>query len=447
MMEIVGDIVRPYAEFIVPASYNLQQTLEGLGAKVDIGHDAVIPGAAMYTILEPGIPIWLVVFCVALAMWGVMLLSMIASYCLGLKKGVSIGIGMWILPACLSILGLLPHYRGVPATFHLGSSGAIGTPWGMLPLVLLGLIAGWSLAVILVDLFSLGDRYQSYFDHLWVALAVLTGLFFVADSSNRQNERALSETTENVRLASNYLLAQVKRYDQAFCHNTSLPASSSCRWAADIQGTLVTYAYNEYRFFWTVGPDSATALYAPNVRQPSSESISRLRVELNEINRSLCGAGRQRQGDWCDITPANICNPDEQHRDYMMRPVAISSECIVPMLVHLKSKSEAEHIAAAEADTSQHWRHIYYMAFSVFAGVKIGNTTARLHAVGREPRLMQLLNRLVRMLFAGCTRFARLIVLLMRLVCERIADTAARAVRGFRQRASKKSKEDLPPRT
>ena len=196
-----------------------------------------------------------------------------------------------------------------------------------------------------------------------------------------------------------------------------------------------------------MGPDSATALYAPNVRQPSSESISRLRGELDEINRSLCGAGRQRQGDWCDITPANICNPDEQHRDYMMRPVAISSECIVPMLVSLKSESEAEHIAAAAADNSKHWRHIYFMAFSVFAGAKIGNTTARLHAVGSEPRLMQLLNRLVRMLFAGCSRFARLAVLLVRLACARIADTAARAVRGFRQHTSKKSKENLPPRT
>ena len=63
-------------------------------------------------------------------------------------------------------------------------------------------------------IFGVGEGFRHYYDHLWYAMAVLAGLFFVADSSAQNDFMDLQEENQNSREASAYLLNQVRDYDR-----------------------------------------------------------------------------------------------------------------------------------------------------------------------------------------------------------------------------------------
>ena len=65
----------------------------------------------------------------------------------------------------------------------------------MFPLVLMGLLTGWSLVVILSDLLGFKDNFRHYYDHFWYSMAILTGIFFVTDSNISDVVRELQEAT------------------------------------------------------------------------------------------------------------------------------------------------------------------------------------------------------------------------------------------------------------
>ena len=84
-------------------------------------------------------------------------------------------------PGVFNVFGLFPDVNYIPHTSVLRGTGVLGSPWGLLPLLILSLLTGWSLVIILVDIIGLGEKFRHYYDHLWYAMAVLAGLFFVAE--------------------------------------------------------------------------------------------------------------------------------------------------------------------------------------------------------------------------------------------------------------------------
>jgi hypothetical protein len=433
--DIWPKLIRPYAEFLVPAAYNLQQTLEGMGVNVDAGRPEVVPGVAAFSILAPGVPLSMVVEWVLAFALCLMVLSLLAGYCLGRGKGALVGLGLWCAPGLLSLLNAWPHYHGVPASFELGTSGAIGSPWGMVPIVIMGLLLGWCAAVVLTDLLRLRDRFQLYFDHAWIAIAVLTGVFFVSDALDRQNEQSLRDTTEQVRMSSNYLLEQVQWYERSFCLDDTKPVTAACKWAGHVQPLLADYAYGEYQIFWSVGPLSDADLYTPYAPHPAPERVAAVRKELESANQSACGDAHTDHEQPCRRVPASLCNPDRQHYDNVFKPVVIANECIVPSLVRLHDLAQKQHAVVAEDTASKHWRHLYYMLFSVLAGAKIAMLTVRARKVGEHHRMLELMRQCVRLLIKLALYAWRMLVFASR--------TGGDALRRIRRKMRKAS--ELPP--
>ena len=112
---------------------------------------------------------------------GLIVLISLAAYILGRIKGVFIAILFSASPGVFNVFGLFPKINYVADTFVIGGKGVLGSPWGLLPLLILGVITGWSWVIILVDIFDLGEKFRHYYDHVWYATAMLAGLFFVAE--------------------------------------------------------------------------------------------------------------------------------------------------------------------------------------------------------------------------------------------------------------------------
>jgi len=103
------------------------------------------------------------------------------------------------LPGVAVTLGLWPNIPYSPDTLVLRGTGMLGSPWGMFPLVLMGLLTGWSVVLILSDLLDFKDKFRHYYDHFWYSMAVLTGVFFVADSNISVAVRELQQVNQSAR--------------------------------------------------------------------------------------------------------------------------------------------------------------------------------------------------------------------------------------------------------
>jgi hypothetical protein len=186
MISFLVRFFEPYLGFLAGAAYNIQQTREGLNPDPIIFY-AYAPGSN----IEQGQPS---LFEGVLFIFGVLLLYslllggliVIAAYILGRKRGSFIALLLLALPGILSMFGLWPYINYLPDSLVLRGTGMLGSAWGMFTLVFMGLLTGWSVVVILSDLRGFKDKFRHYYDHLWYAMAILTCLFFVADSNTSQ---------------------------------------------------------------------------------------------------------------------------------------------------------------------------------------------------------------------------------------------------------------------
>ena len=124
-------------------------------------------------------------------------LIVVAAYILGRWRGAFVALLLLVLPGFASIVGFWPNINFSPETIVLGGNGTLGNPLGMFPLVLMGLLTGWSLVLILTDLLGLKDNFRHCYDHVWYAMAILTGIFFVMDSNIADVVRELQETIKS----------------------------------------------------------------------------------------------------------------------------------------------------------------------------------------------------------------------------------------------------------
>jgi hypothetical protein len=260
----------PYIQFLLGAAYNIAQTIEGLrptSLTFIVGGVDSRMELSYFALLEVIFGIWL------LCSFLLVGLIVVAAYILGRRIGAFTALVLLALPGVTAMFGLWPSINYSPETIVIGDTGTLGSPWGTFPLVLMGLLTGWSLVVILSDLLGFKDTFRHYCDHFWYSMAILTGIFFVTDSNLSEVVRELQQANQEARQASAYLLQQVRTYDLQ-CQQSrrgrrrSSPGphpsmgTVSCAWASDVQQILNEYATREERVFAVFGSKSSNEIYS-----------------------------------------------------------------------------------------------------------------------------------------------------------------------------------------
>ena len=399
----------PYIQFLLGAAYNIAQIIEGLSPTTST---FVIGGTDSRIELGYAVPIEFIGSMLLLYSFLLVGLIVVAAYILGRWRGAFVGLLLLVLPGVTSIFGFWPDINYSPETIVLGGHGTLGNPLGMFPLVLMGLLTGWSLVIILSDLLGLKDNFRHYYDHVWYALAILTSIFFVMDSNIADVVRELQETHQQSRQASAYLLQQVRTYDLQ-CQQSrrgrrrsgpgQLPSMGtvSCAWASEVQQLLSDYTASHTRLFQTFGPKSSSDIYSPPVRigrELSPQQILALRRELQAYNNSQCpievigeGWGRySRPSGTCQSPPSPFCTafpePLDGHVDeHITRTVAIASECIIPSLMASRARQEKLQAVVEDKTRTKYIRWLFFILLSLVVGGKVANATSRAVELDKRP--------------------------------------------------------------
>jgi hypothetical protein len=396
----VSSFFFPYIAFLNGAAYSIQQVLEGIGLAssnfLERNEEGLIvgsywsPAEAVMPILGLLLLYSIVLFCALLA----------AGFVIARWRGVTVAIVALAVPGLLNVAGLWPQINYLPDSFYIGGGGSLGSPVGMIPLLILSLLTGWCIIIIVYDTLNLNDKFRGYYDHLWYATALLAGVFFVADSVGTRHASKLVEENQISRAASLYLLNQVQSYDR-FCNTQGLAEMPSCTWASDVQQTLNEYAAYGKGIFHQLGPAESAEIYAGIRRSVPEKEIIQIRNEIERYNRTVCpveelGNGvRQhaRPSGVCQRTPSVFCRafPDGPEglidRYVIVRPVALASECIIPTLVASKAKQGDLTVAIASKQKERYQQWWLFIVLAAIVGGKVANSTTKVANMDkRDPR-------------------------------------------------------------
>ncbi|MCK9345066.1 MAG: hypothetical protein M0P64_03000 [Candidatus Pacebacteria bacterium] len=400
-MTIIAELLKPYVLFLQGAAYSIGQTLDGLGVLSSNIVETDVNGQIIGSYLSPS-EAYISILLGLLLLYLMLLVGalFLSGYVLGKWRGALIATFIISLPGIASLLGIFPNINYLPDKFVIHGTGTLGSVGGMFPLVLIGLLTGWSLVLLLSDLFDLGDRFRHYFDHFWYSMAVLAGIFFVADTGNSDVLRELDEANQLSKQASIYLLREVRAYD-AQCNRTPSIGKVSCSWASDVQQELSDYVVVSPQSFANWGPKSASDIYDPYRGNISSDQIQQIRHELKAYNSTHCpvkdiGRGwsqQSRSSSVCLRPPSAFCTAFPEPLDgvsqnnTIFRTVAISNECVVASLVALRARQEKLVNKVSEIEESKHSRWLFFALFSVVAGGKVANASARVAELDRRNQL------------------------------------------------------------
>jgi hypothetical protein len=266
------------------------------------------------------------------------------------------------------------------------------------------------------DILPLGSRFGDLYDHLWCTAGLVAAVFFVADAGVGEHAKELAESQSTSRQASSYLARQTSAY-AAWCEQHQRTSSASCRWASDVQQTLLDYATAHVTIFTKFGPHTSADIYARFRRPLAPEEVVTIRREIAAYNAEKCPVKQLAPGfsqlappsTVCLQTPAMYCTAfadpldgkvDEEN---IVRTTAVASECIIPTLVRLREEQQKLFALTIEDKRSKHYRWLYYGFFSLVVGGKIATSTMKLFSMGaRSPTEIR---RTVR-LFTGVAQLA-----------------------------------------
>ena len=386
----------PYLLLLYGASWNVQQSLEGMGLRSSSFVEYDGSGHVMWSYLSPGqalFPIMGLLFLLALSL---SMSLVLAGYILRRKTGGVLAIALLCLPGVLNLISLWPAIPLIPDTFVINGHGVLGTGWGIVPLLGIGILAGWSGVILLSDLFRLGENFGHAYDHVWCVSGIIAAIFFVADSQVAEHSRNLQENVRTVQQASTYLSRQAATYDQ-WCNASQRENSASCHWAASVQQKLLdfsTYGAELYREF---GPRSAAEVYSVYGRKVGPAEVIAIRTEILAYNAAVCPVTQLGQGVWrltqsahCLRTPAEYCFAFPEplngkiNKYQISETTALSSECIVSALVALRDRQEKLLDKVSNDLHARHYRWMYYLFFSIVVGGKIATSTVKLSAMHRR---------------------------------------------------------------
>ncbi|WP_193090901.1 hypothetical protein [Halomonas colorata] len=380
----------PYIAFLYGAAYSVQQVLEGVGLAssnfLELNNDEVIVGS-YWSPAEAVTPILGLLLVYSIILIGALLA---AGFVIARWRGVMVVFSVLALPGLLNIAGKWPQINYLPDSFFIGGGGALGSPLGLIPLLIISLLTGWCIIVIAYDTLNLNDKFRGYYDHLWYATALFAGIFFVADSVGNRHASNLAEGNRVSREASLYLLNQVRSYDH-FCKGEDLKETPSCIWASDVQQTLNEYAAYGSGTFHLFGPTESAEIYAGIRSSVSEKEIIEIRDEIERYNRTVCpveelGEGIRRYArpsGVCQQVPSEFCtsfpDPPEGLVDkyIMTHSVALASECIIPTLVVSRARQKNSSAAIASNQQGRYQRWWLYIALAAVVGGKIANSTTK----------------------------------------------------------------------
>lgn len=401
----------PYYSMLISGAWSIAQNLSGLGM-----HQSILlpmPGAtSALTPTEVALACFLVLFIYAIFL---SLLLFLAGYVLQRKIGLmSIAI-LLILPGLLGICDIWPSTGWVSENFTIDGTGILGAPFGTVSLLLFGLLSGWAITILIVDIFTFKDGFWHAYDHVWCVAAILAGIFFVADAEMNQHRRELDQTIEKISQTSSYLLRQVELYD-AWCLKNGDAASASCKWANAVQFRLYDYAYSSATSFLPgLAPKSTAQMFGDGTSPASLEEICKIRTEIAAYNRLQCpvidlGHGRLRYSitTSCKPTPIAVAEAfpeylDGEKNSYAPNiPLALASELLVPNIIRLSVIYDKLIAKEQVCLRDKQYRWLYYIFFSIVIGGKVANATAKLtkmsERTGEETRRCLYLFRRIIML-------------------------------------------------
>jgi hypothetical protein len=389
-MDLISKFLQPYFQVIIGAAYNLQQSLEGLGLS-GISYAVLDENGRItnsYWSLDQAIgPLLL-----GLSLFAIFLaIAFVFAFRSFGKLGSKVSVLVLILPGLFSVLGLWPTLQWAPRTYVLGS-GALGSPMGMLAVLITAMSSGWTIVVLLSKRLGFDDRFRHGYDQFWYAMAVATGLFFVADLDSTQNREQIRESAATSQAASTYLLNQVRQLESD-CDASLFKGKLACQWAKKSQWDLSQFAHYNASLYWQFGPENMDSLYALRDKSSSHADIDALRVELNQYNTSKCPVINLGDGfaklapisKTCEMIPAEFCTAYPERklaslaRQYTPTDtVAIANECVIPTLSVLKRSQIQMAEIEATNKKNRHIRWLFYIFFAFLAGGKVANATIRM---------------------------------------------------------------------
>ena len=155
----------PYVLFLLGAAYNIEQTREGLRITPLNFLLQGVDGNMVLSYQSPWEATMLLLGILVLYSLLLVGLIVIAAYILSWSIGSFTALLLLALPGVAATLGLWPNITYSPDTLVLRGTGMLGSPWGMFPLVLMGLLTGWSVVLILSDLLDFKDKFRHYYRH------------------------------------------------------------------------------------------------------------------------------------------------------------------------------------------------------------------------------------------------------------------------------------------
>jgi hypothetical protein len=252
---------------------------------------------------------------------------------------------------------------------------------------------------LLADILPLGDRFGHLYDHLWCTAGLVAAVFFVADAGVGEHAKELAESQSTSRQASSFLARQTGAY-AAWCEKHQRTSSASCRWASDVQQTLLDYATDHVAIFTEFGPHTSADIYAHFRRPLPPQEVITIRREIAAYNAAKCPVKQLAPGfsqlappsTVCLSTPAMYCTafPDPLDgmvdTEHIVRTTALASECIIPTLVRLREEQQKLLALSIGDKRNKHYRWLYYGFFSLVVGGKIATSTMKLFSMGARSR-------------------------------------------------------------
>jgi hypothetical protein len=166
-----------------------------------------------------------------------------------------------------------------------------------------------------------------------------------------------------------------------------------------VQGRLSEYAHEGDHFFFEFGPTKSAEVYAADVRSDVVDAPA-VRQELVAYNDLECpvtslGVGFSRFSPVsarCEAPPEEYCAAfpeplgSDDMRSFVMRPVAIANECIVPTLIQQRRVQSGLRGQVDMATSGRHVRWMFFIFLSVLAGGKVANASMRLKEAAEKSR-------------------------------------------------------------
>ncbi|WP_226501016.1 hypothetical protein [Pseudomonas sp. MWU16-30322] len=394
----IASFFHPYTTFLHGAAYNLHQILEGLDVVSSSFTERDAAGNIIGSYWSPDQAMVITLgYLIMLSLLVIPLLAA-AAYTVSKKQGLLTFSSLLFLPGVLNCLGLFPMINYLPTRYTIHGVGTLGSEIGLIPLLMLCAIIGWSIMILAYDNLNLTERFRQIYDHFWFPLALVAAVFFVADNGAREDNTMLKGATGGIQEASGYLLSQIRRYDD-YCKANGLNDLKSCQWSRYSQWTFTNIKEGEASYFIEFAPDDSKGFYSASRWALSDEDVIAIRKEIAEYNQKLCPVKHLSRdlsqssplSTTCEYVPHHFCSVKPDGPQGVVddgigsHTVALASECIIPRLAAAKPYLKQLTALVGQHDQAKNHRWLYFLAVAVAIGAKVALATTKLCLIDARP--------------------------------------------------------------